>query len=140
MKKSLRTSFGLPICALQASAPSKEINLLPRTKRSVLLGLVFLFLIGGMGKGWGQTNNYFGTTGTINGNVWSTNPAGPYTSALNTTGGAIINFGNTTTTVTGASITVFGINATADVVSWTAGGTNRWMQRYHHVYIQLHGL
>lgn len=70
-----------------------------------------------------QTQNYFGTSGTLNGNVWSTNPGGPYTSALNTTGGAIINFGNTTTSVTGATITVAGINATANVSSWTAGGT-----------------
>ena len=70
-----------------------------------------------------QTNNYFGTTGTLSGNVWNTNPAGPYTSALNSTGGAIINFGNATTTVTGASITVAGINATANATITTVGGT-----------------
>lgn len=71
----------------------------------------------------GQTNNYFGTSGTLNGSVWSTNPAGPYTSALNTTGGAIINFQNITTTITGASITVAGINATANAAITTTGGT-----------------
>jgi autotransporter-associated beta strand protein len=68
-----------------------------------------------------QTQNYFGTSGTLNGNVWSTNPAGPYTSALVTTGGAIINFDNAAT-FTGASITVAGINATANATG-TAGGT-----------------
>ena len=70
----------------------------------------------------GQTNNYFGNTGTLSNAVWSTNPAGPYTAALNTAGGAIINFGNVAT-VTGATITVAGINATADVTSWAGGGT-----------------
>ena len=70
-----------------------------------------------------QTNNYFGTTGTLSGNVWSTNVAGPYTSALNATGGAIINFGNATTAITGASITVAGINATANATITTIGGT-----------------
>jgi autotransporter-associated beta strand protein len=69
-----------------------------------------------------QTQNYFGTSGTLNGSVWSTNPAGPYTSALVTTGGAIINFGNAAT-FTGASITVAGINATADAAVGTTGGT-----------------
>ena len=68
-----------------------------------------------------QTNNYFGTSGTLNTSVWSTNPAGPYTSALNTTSGAIINFGNAAT-FTGASITVAGITATANATG-TAGGT-----------------
>ena len=68
-----------------------------------------------------QTNNYFGATGTISGSVWSTIPAGPYTSPLVTTGGAIINFGNPATP-TGASVTVVGINATANT-TWTAGGT-----------------
>ncbi|MFY7963332.1 MAG: autotransporter outer membrane beta-barrel domain-containing protein, partial [Chitinophagaceae bacterium] len=81
-----------------------------------LTGFIFI-------KGYCQTNNYFGTSGTLSGNVWSTNPAGPYTSAFNTTGGGIMNFGNTVTSITGASITVAGINATASVSSWTAGGT-----------------
>jgi autotransporter-associated beta strand protein len=71
---------------------------------------------------WGQTNNYFGSTGTLTNSVWSTNPAGPYTSPLNASGGAILNFGNMAT-VTGATITVTGINATADVTSWVGGGT-----------------
>ena len=68
-----------------------------------------------------QTNNYFGATGTLSGNVWNINPAGPYTNALVTAGGAIINFGNAATP-TGATITVVGINATANT-TWTAGGT-----------------
>jgi len=29
-----------------------------------------------------QTNNYFGSNGTLNGAVWSTLPAGPYTISL----------------------------------------------------------
>jgi autotransporter-associated beta strand protein len=69
-----------------------------------------------------QTNNYFGASGILNGNVWSTAPIGPYTSALNTTGGAIIYFNNPAT-VTGASITVAGINANANVSAWTNSGT-----------------
>ena len=70
----------------------------------------------------GQTNNYFGSSGSLSGNVWSTLPAGPYTSALNSTGGAIINFDNAAT-VTGATIIVKRINATANVTSWIDGGT-----------------
>ena len=73
-------------------------------------------------KGVGQTNNYFGTTGVLNTAVWSTLPAGPYTSALVTTGGAIINFGNPATLM-GASITVKGINATSNVTVASAAGT-----------------
>jgi autotransporter-associated beta strand protein len=82
---------------------------------------VFLCLFFGSAGVFAQTNNYFGTTGTINGTVWSIIPAGPYTSALNTTGGAIINFGNAATP-TGATIAVVGINATANT-TWTPGGT-----------------
>ena len=70
----------------------------------------------------GQTNNYFGSSGSLNGNVWSVLPAGPYTSTLNSTGGAIINFDNPAS-VTGAGITVSGINANATVSSWIDGGT-----------------
>jgi autotransporter-associated beta strand protein len=70
----------------------------------------------------GQTNNYFGASGILNGNVWSTAPIGPYTSALNTTGGAIIYFNNPAT-VTGGTVTVAGINANANVSAWTNGGT-----------------
>ena len=73
-------------------------------------------------KGVAQTNNYFGTTGVLNTAVWSTLPAGPYTSALVTTGGAIINFGNPATLM-GASITVKGINATSNVTVASAAGT-----------------
>src|SRR4051812_49315655 len=76
------------------------------------------------GTGVSQTNNYFGTAGTISGTVWSTNPSGPYTSALVTTGGAILNFNNATTTVAGATITaVAGINATANVTFTSVNGT-----------------
>lgn len=83
----------------------------------------FCLLLGMADTSLAQTNNYFGTSGTLNGSVWSTAVGGPYTSALNTTGGAIINFGNATTTITGASITVAGINATANATITTIGGT-----------------
>ena len=69
-----------------------------------------------------QTNNYFGSNGTLNGAVWSTLPAGPYTSTLVTTGGAIINFDNPASFV-GVSITVAGINATANATSSSSNGT-----------------
>jgi autotransporter-associated beta strand protein len=69
-----------------------------------------------------QTNNYFGTAGTINGSVWSTNPAGPYTSTLNSTSGAILNFNNAGSATGAAVTTVSGINCGASV-TWTAGGT-----------------
>ena len=70
----------------------------------------------------GQTNNYFGSSGTLDGSFWSTIPAGPYTSSLITAGGAIIHFNNAAT-VTGATITISGINVNADVTSWVGGGT-----------------
>ncbi|MDN3655891.1 autotransporter-associated beta strand repeat-containing protein [Ferruginibacter paludis] len=70
----------------------------------------------------GQTNNYFGASGILNGNVWSTAPVGPYTAALNTSGGAIIYFNNPAP-VTGGTITVAGINANANVSAWANGGT-----------------
>jgi autotransporter-associated beta strand protein len=89
-----------------------KMNLLPLTVFCLLLNTNIE----------GQTNNYFGSSGSLNGNVWSVLPAGPYTSALNSTGGAIINFDNPAT-VTGATITVSGINANATVSSWIDGGT-----------------
>jgi autotransporter-associated beta strand protein len=85
--------------------------------------VMVLVLVGSGVKVLGQTNNYFGTTGILNGAVWSTAVGGPYTSALNTTGGAIINFGNTTTSITGAAIIVAGIYATANATITTPGGT-----------------
>ena len=73
-------------------------------------------------KGTGQTNNYFGTTGVLSNAVWSTNPAGPYTSALVITSGAILNFDNAGS-ATGATIaTTAGINFSVPI-TWTAGGT-----------------
>lgn len=73
-------------------------------------------------RGSAQTQNYFGTSGALNGNVWSTNPGGPFTSAFDATGGGIINFNNVAT-FTGASITIAGINATANATEGTIGGT-----------------
>ena len=86
----------------------------------VLAVLVF----GGMvNVGWGQTNNYFGTSGTITSSVWSASVGGPYTSAFNTTSGGIMNFNNTVTSFTGGTIIVAGINATASTATMTASGT-----------------
>lgn len=86
--------------------------------KKIYILVLMMFVAGSV---WAQTNNYFGTTGTISGSVWNIVPAGPYTNALVTTGGAIINFGNAATP-TGATVTVVGINATANT-TWSAGGT-----------------
>jgi len=73
-----------------------------------------------------QTNNYYGTSGALSDNVWSLvnggSPGGTYASAIDTTGGAILNFNNATTTVTGGNVTVSGINVNADVSIDTIGG------------------
>ncbi len=69
-----------------------------------------------------QTTNYCSTSGgTLSGNIWSTNPAGPYTSALNTTGGAILVFQGGT--VTGATLTTVKEMRFTAATTWTAGGT-----------------
>ena len=81
---------------------------------------LFAFLLFG-GHALGQTQNYFGIGGALSGSVWSTNPAGPYTSALNTAGGAVINFGNAAN-FTGGDITVAGINATASASLTSSSG------------------
>jgi autotransporter-associated beta strand protein len=91
--------------------------------RVFVFALAFVSVVGFASPCQAQTQNYFGTSGTLNGSVWSTNPAGPYTSALVTTGGAIINFGNATTAITGASIVVAGINATANATITSPAGT-----------------
>ena len=73
------------------------------------------------------TNNYFTGTGgsALNGSFWSTNPVGPFDQPLSSdpTDGAIINFGQENLTITGASITVAGINATANATLSVFGGT-----------------
>ncbi|PWA04194.1 YDG domain-containing protein [Flavobacterium psychrotolerans] len=83
---------------------------------------LFAILLLNTQVGFGQTNNYFGTAGTLTGSVWNTNPAGPYTSALVTTGGPVLNFNNAGS-ATGATIaTCVGINFGA-AITWGAGGT-----------------
>ena len=64
-----------------------------------------------------QTQNYFGSSGALNGNSWSTNPTGPYTSALVTTGGAIANFNTEimTSPSLAADILFYGINVTQNL-------------------------
>jgi autotransporter-associated beta strand protein len=68
-----------------------------------------------------QTNNYFGISGALNGAVWSANPSGPYTSLLNSTGGAILHFANAAN-ITGATLDVSGINVSANL-NWINTGT-----------------
>lgn len=92
-----------------------------RTSWKLRLAPVALLCLLLAGSAWGQTNNYFGTSGTLSSSVWSTFPAGPYNAALVTTGGAVANFGNSCT-FTGGSVTLAGINATANATG-TAGGT-----------------
>jgi autotransporter-associated beta strand protein len=60
------------------------------------------------------TQNYYGTSGALSGSVWSTNPAGPYTSAFDTAdGGGVMNFDNIAIQAGGNnSRVVAGISAT----------------------------
>ena len=68
------------------------------------------------------TNNYYGTTGDMYGNFWNT-VDNTYTSAMDVTGGAILNFNTATTTAIGpsSSITIAGINVNANVTIGTVG-------------------
>jgi len=100
----------VPLCLNSAKFFHQKIGLLTITLLIMAMDL------------YAQTNNYFGSSGAITGTVWSTIPGGPYTSSLNTTGGAILNFNNVAT-VTGGTIDIAGINATANVTSWTGLGT-----------------
>jgi autotransporter-associated beta strand protein len=91
--------------------------------QNIIKGFLICLCIGFFLDLVAQTNNYFGTSGALNGSTWSTNPAGPYDMVLNTSGGgAIINFGNNAT-CTGGSITVAGINATANLALSSSNGT-----------------
>jgi autotransporter-associated beta strand protein len=73
-----------------------------------------------------QTNNYFGLSGSLSGNSWSTtaggSPSGTYNQPFATTGGGIANFENAAS-FSGGSITVAGINATANATLSPASGT-----------------
>ena len=69
------------------------------------------------------TDNYFGSTGALNGAAWSTSPNGPYTSSLTpSSGDASIHFDNGAS-FTGGSITVSSIAATKNATDTTASGT-----------------
>lgn len=98
----------------------KQILMKTRQMKNLFLMSLMMLMVG---VSWGQTNNYFGTSGTISGSVWSTNSGGPYTSTLNTGGGAILNFNNT------GSATGANISSTANTwnfgapITWSAGGT-----------------
>ena len=110
-------------CSISAIVSEKSKTSFMRKLMAPLI-VAFAFMVGMPLIGIGQTNNYFGTSGTLSGNVWSTNSGGPYTSALVTTGGAILNFNNAGS-ATGASTplsTAVGINFGA-AITWSAGGT-----------------
>ena len=79
------------------------------------------------------TNNYFGTSGALDGSVWNTTDD-TYASPLNTTGGAIIYFNNEALTAIGGNITVSGININANVTINTIGGT---ISNYGNVVIPI---
>ena len=75
------------------------------------------------GSAFGQTQNYFGVSGSLGGATWSTNPGGPYNQVFDTSGGGgVMNFGNVAT-FNGATIVVAGINATANATVGTINGT-----------------
>ena len=71
---------------------------------------------------YAATNNYYGTTGDMSGSVWNT-VDNTYTSALNTSGGAILYFNNATTTAIGPSVTfaIAGIYVNNNVTIGTVG-------------------
>ncbi len=93
------------------------------TARRIFSGILLAAtLFSGAAPAVAQTNYYFGTSGGLGGATWSSNPAGPYTSNLPTSGGPIINFGNAAA-MTGGSITVSAINATANATLTGPTGT-----------------
>ena len=83
----------------------------------LFLGLFILLQL----KLYGQTNNYFGNSGALSAAVWSANSSGPFTSLLNSTGGAILNFDNPAT-INGATMDLRGINVSANL-KWINNGT-----------------
>ncbi len=92
-------------------------------KKNILF-LVFILNLLVINKLLSQTQNYFGSSGALNGASWSTNPTGPYTSALMTTGGPIVNFNTVITEnpVLSADVLWAGINVTQNLTfSRTAG-------------------
>ncbi len=88
------------------------------TKNPLLLFGLFILL---QLKLYAQTNNYFGNSGALSAAVWSANSSGPFTSLLNSTGGAILNFDNPAT-VNGATMDIRGINVSANL-NWLNNGT-----------------
>lgn len=94
-------------------------------KTNLLSQIWFMALVMGMllhAQTYAQTNNYFGTSGALNAAVWSLDSIGPFNQNFVTTGGGIANFLNPAD-VTGASITVAGVNVRANVNFGTTSGT-----------------
>ncbi|MFY7885566.1 MAG: beta strand repeat-containing protein, partial [Dolichospermum sp.] len=107
---------------MQLNATFEKLTLKSSFFKATTIFLVFLLTLGWK-VSWGQTNNYFGTSGTISGNVWSTALNGPYTSAANTTGGWIMNFNNAGS-LTWATPSVYPTRANFNAsMTWTTGGT-----------------
>jgi hypothetical protein len=50
------------------------------------------------GAVFAQTQNYFGASGELSGSYWNTTDAAPFTQALVTLGGPVINFNTVITT------------------------------------------
>ena len=72
-----------------------------------------------------QTNYYFGSSGAMNSNVWSTTEGGPYNQFVDMTTGGILNF-NVPATVTGPTAAwsvVKGINVNANIKFTTHSGS-----------------
>ena len=95
-------------------------------KKNILF-LVFILNLLVINKLLSQTQNYFGSSGTLNGNSWSTTPSGPYNSLLVTTGGPIVNFNTVITTnpVLSADVLWAGINVTQNLTFSRSGGIIR---------------
>jgi autotransporter-associated beta strand protein len=96
-------------------------------RRRLLASFVSISIVSGTALIAAPIDNYFTGVGgsALNGSFWNTIPAGPFDQPLasDPTDGANINFGQANATVTGASITVAGIYATANTTVSTAAGT-----------------
>jgi len=95
--------------------------------RKNLLFLLFILNLFVINKLLSQTQNYFGSSGALNGNSWSTSATGPYTSAIVTNGGPIANFNTVITTnpILSADVLWAGINVTQNLTFSRTGGIIR---------------
>ncbi len=89
--------------------------------------LSFICLVILSNRLYSQTQNYFGSSGTLDGSYWNTSDVAPYTSALVATGGGVANFNTIITTSPNLANDVFfyGINVTQDVTFTRTNGIIR---------------